>query len=317
MVRADDHDEMEAGKSFTLLDQNRLEETTKPGKSSKGSADIPDASNITERGQHLDAKTMMQDEHGHILDANAIQEAAKDALAFHEAGTLRKAWMRIPALLVTLGLELIVAGCFTSLLETFEKYPLLIAFQPVISAISGNVGLQASSANVRALALCLFGPKDFRQGVWPETKAAFAVACFVGGLTGCIAMVWSTAVGPPHGASSARGAAAFGLAVFCGMLFSVMLAGISGSAAPLLFKICKFDPSSLAGPLETAIQDIVGGTVLLMLSAAILNSLGDSLEPCPGGDATGCLDACEQSGGLGPSCVMNCMRLLADKACVL
>jgi magnesium transporter len=255
-------------------------------------------------------------EKGHVLDANAIQEAADDALRFHEASTLGKACLRLPALLVTLTLELMVAACFTGLIDTFMKYPLLIAFQPVISAISGNVGLQASSANVRALALCLFGPKDFRQGVWPETKAALAVALMIGGLTGCIAMAWSSIVSQASGGTStAHGAAAFGLAIFCGMLFSVMLAGISGSAAPLLFKMCRFDPSSLAGPLETAIQDIVGGTVLLMLSACILNSLGEEAEECPGGSGEACLQMCALAGG-GQDCVLNtCMRLAAAKIC--
>jgi cation transporter-like permease len=257
-------------------------------------------------------------EQGHVLDAKGIEEAAKDALHFHKASTLGKAFLRIPALLVTLGLELMVAACFTGLIDTFMKYPLLIAFQPVISAISGNVGLQASSANVRALALCIFGPKDFKQGVWPETKAAFAVAVTMGGLTGCVAMAWSSIVSSSAGGTStAQGAVAFGLAIFCGMLFSVMLAGISGSAAPLLFKMCNFDPSSLAGPLETAIQDIVGGTVLLMLSACILNNLGEKSVECPGGSIEGCMSTCtDVNGRLEHDCVLNtCMHFAAKKIC--
>jgi cation transporter-like permease len=256
-------------------------------------------------------------EHGQVLDAKAIEEAAKDALKFHKASTLRKAAMRVPALLVTLCLELMVAACFTGLIDTFMKYPLLIAFQPVISSVSGNVGLQASSANVRALALSLFGPKDFNQGVWPETKAAFAVAVFMGGLTGCVAMAWSSVVSEhAGGTSTAQGAVAFGLAIFCGMLFSVMLAGISGSAAPLLFKMCHFDPSSLAGPLETAIQDIVGGTVLLMLSACILNGIGEKAAECPGGSAEACMSMCKVEGVLNPDCILNtCMHFVASKVC--
>merc|ERR1712070_858683 len=138
-------------------------------------------------------------------------------------------------------------------------------------------------------------------------------AVMLGGLTGCVAMAWSHIVSDSAGGTStAQGAFAFGLAIFCGMLFSVMLAGISGSAAPLLFKMCNFDPSSLAGPMETAIQDIVGGTVLLMLSACILNGLGEKADECPGGSIEGCMSHCTFDGTLNQNCVLNtCMRLAA------
>merc|ERR1712070_284467 len=139
-------------------------------------------------------------------------------------------------------------------------------------------------------------------------------AVMLGGLTGCVAMAWSHIVSDSAGGTStAHGAFAFGLAIFCGMLFSVMLAGISGSAAPLLFNMCRFDPSSLAGPLETAVQDIVGGTVLLMLSACILNGLGEKAEVCPGGSGEACLLTCKVEGHLDRDCVLNtCMRLVAS-----
>merc|ERR1712048_103946 len=81
----------------------------------------------------------------------------------------------------------------------------------------------------------------------------------------------------------------FGSAIWLGMFFSVLSAGISGSAAPLLFKRLKCDPSALAGPLETAFQDIIGGSVLLALSAYILKTFAHH-EACPSDDLSSCLN---------------------------
>merc|ERR1711908_148799 len=93
------------------------------------------------------------------------------------------------------------------------------------------------------------------------------------------------------------GAAAFTFAIAFGMLCSCLSAALTGSAAPLIFKRCGFDPSAMAGPLETAFQDIVGGTILLSISAAILNAFGDPPAPdddsvAAGQSCLGCLEAC-------------------------
>merc|ERR1719446_787550 len=97
---------------------------------------------------------------------------AKDAIIMHRASPFEKARLRIFALLVTFALEMIVCFVFTKYTDEFNKYPLLIAFQPVISAISGNVGLQCSSVNVRALAVGLADVRHSGKAVCPELKAS-------------------------------------------------------------------------------------------------------------------------------------------------
>merc|ERR1711976_445387 len=84
-------------------------------------------------------------------------------------------------------------------------------------------------------------------------------------------------------------------AMWLGMCVAVVSAGATGSMAPLLFKFLKIgDPSALAGPLETAFQDIIGSSALLALSAAILMAW-TAIQDCPGGDLGGCIDSCSQS----------------------
>lgn len=222
------------------------------------------------------------------VDTSKLGTCAEDAISMHKAGMVKRARLRLPALFLTLVLELLVAFVISRYTDTFNDYPLLIAFQPVISAISGNVGLQSSSINVRALAVGLADVRKLGRAVLPEVKASVILGVTMGIALGAVALFWYS---PPFSGDvhTWRGACFFSLAIFIGMFCSVMTAGLTGSAAPLVFKRCGFDPSAMAGPLETAFQDIVGGTILLAVSAAILSAWGDGNSNC---DVGGCIDGC-------------------------
>merc|ERR1712046_13307 len=221
----------------------------------------------------------------------------------YKASAFKKAKLRFTALLTTFCLEMIVAFVFASYTDTFNKFPLLIAFQPVISAISSNVGLQCSSVNVRALAVGLADVRRPGRSVWPEVKAGLYSAIVMSLILGVVCLFWDKS---DSDTNTWKGAVAFAFALGFGMFCSVMSAAITGSAAPLIFKRCGFDPSAMAGPLETAFQDIVGGTVLLAISAAILNAFGD--PPAPDDDTVaikhGCL-ACIQSCNAATATILN------------
>jgi Mg/Co/Ni transporter MgtE len=200
---------------------------------------------------------------------------AKDAYTLHAAGTFGKFRLRAPALFCTFIIEFMLqTTLFSAFADNFQAYPLLAAMQGTVSAVSGNVGLQASSTNVRGLALGLFTPRDFVKGVWPETKAAFAVCTILGAFIAVFSCItYHLNLGGGFGYGGWQGAMAMGLATWVGLCLAVLTAGISGAAAPLLFKRCGFDPSVMAGPLETAFQDVVGGVAVLGLAGLIMKAL--------------------------------------------
>lgn len=252
-----------------------------------------------------------------------IPEAAKDAHTLNEASAMRKTMKRFPALCATLALEMIVATVMSNYTDTFNRFPLLVCMFPVISAISGNVGLQASSANVRALALDIFRPGDFFRGVWPEIKASVAVSFSIGLIFFLIGFIWYRLAGGKYGTGGdVHDSFVFAFAMWLGMCVAVVSAGATGSLAPLLFKYLKIgDPSALAGPLETAFQDIIGSSALLALSAAILLAW-TATQDCPGGDLSGCIDTCTLgaaanvlSVNLNQTCLNNCVDLAGQGIC--
>ncbi|KDO28116.1 hypothetical protein SPRG_20273 [Saprolegnia parasitica CBS 223.65] len=173
----------------------------------------------------------------------------------------QRAYRRLFALLLTLTIELFVAFVISRYTHTLETFPLLMAFMPVISAVSGNVGLQSSSIVTRALALGLVSLDEAADALRREVEAALLLGLALGLVTGVIAGLWQQWV-------------VFGVVVGVSQFASIMTASITGSAAPLVGKYFNYDPATTAGPMETAIQDVVGNSFFLIFASSLLTFLG-------------------------------------------
>jgi len=244
-----------------------------------------------------------------------------DARAVHETSSLQRMKQRLPALLVTFAIEMVVGFVISNFTDTFKRYPLLISFQPVISAISGNFGLQASSTNIRALAVGLLSTKrgDMLSAIGREVRTGAFAGVAMASVAGATAFFWYSPLASGDGHTWA-GAWAFAASIWVGLFISIMSAALTGSAAPLLSKRCGMDPTATAGPLETAFQDVVGGTALLALSACILAAFGDYAGECPGGSLSSCIDLCQGMGGFNVtadrwSCVHSCVAMVDEGLC--
>ncbi|KAF0690471.1 Aste57867_18127 [Aphanomyces stellatus] len=185
-------------------------------------------------------------------------DPAYDAIVMHRLSSTQRACGRLPALLATFAIELVVAFVVSRFTATLQTFPLLIAFMPVISAVSGNVGLQSSSIVTRALALGLISPDDAVAAIRRELSAAVVLGALLGLVTGVIAAVWQNWL-------------VFGVVVGVAQFLSIWTAALTGSAAPLVAKWFSMDPASAAGPMETAIQDVVGNSLFLVFASSLLN----------------------------------------------
>ena len=63
----------------------------------------------------------------------------------------------------------------------------------------------------------------------------------------------------------------FGGVLFFGSWISMMIACFNGASTPILADSCGLDPAKVAGPLETALQDIFGQTFLLGASFLVFS----------------------------------------------
>jgi len=205
------------------------------------------------------------------LDA-AIQQmelAHADANRTDKSSNAQNAARRIGALLITLGIELVVAFVVSEYTDTLEEFCLLIAFQPVISAISGNIGLQSSATNIQGLSAGVRNYRSCWKGIIKDVATGLYLSLAMGILLGGIACGWSISKN-----RNTEAGLVFGAVIGFGQFAAGIAAAFTGALAPHLFKRLGVNPTDLAGPFETAFQDVVGTSVLLMFSGAVLKTYG-------------------------------------------
>mmetsp|Transcript_9692 Transcript_9692/g.29002 ORF Transcript_9692/g.29002 Transcript_9692/m.29002 type:complete len:98 (+) Transcript_9692:1297-1590(+) len=70
---------------------------------------------------------------------------------------------------------------------------------------------------------------------------------------------------------------ALAVTIFVAQFVSILTAGLTGTLAPLMFTfIFRRDSGQWGGPLETAIQDIIGSFAMIVLSYHTLLAFGTS-----------------------------------------
>lgn len=181
-----------------------------------------------------------------------------DAEKMEKLSPFGEAKIRVPWLLGTMAIELCAGMVIAHYDAILKEVILLASFMPVISAISGNVGLQSAAITVRAI------DTGQRKGIWKSVKkegaTSLLMALVCGTVLGTIGSIWSKEI-------------PFGLVIGAALICSMLTAGLMGTVIPILSKKLGFDPATTAGPFETAFQDVVGFFVFLWLATQMLHWL--------------------------------------------
>jgi magnesium transporter len=189
-----------------------------------------------------------------------LRLAGTDAEEMALRSHVQVARLRLPWLMGTMVIELGAGLVISRFDDVLQQVILLVTFMPVISAISGNVGLQAAAIVVRGLDTGHIQLQGWRRHVAKEfaTSAILALSC--GGMLGTVGAIWS-------------GRLPFGIVIGGALTCSMLTAGFMGTAIPMLSKRLGFDPAATAGPFETAFQDVVGFAVFLWLASLLIRFL--------------------------------------------
>jgi len=156
-----------------------------------------------------------------------------------------------PALFITFCIELgnsLVLGHNGDMLRDHFT---LVLFIPVISAIAGNIGLQTSSSVTSFLNLRIIDKKPYSVvGLMGKYVSHCMLQMVVlAAMMGGLADIWKTDDICRH---------SHGLIVLVGAMVNMLIASVAGVGTPILLNAFGYDPSSGAGPFETALQDVVG-----------------------------------------------------------
>ena len=188
------------------------------------------------------------------------QLVGSDAAEMDRRTPVQVAWLRLPWLLGTMGIELVAGGIIARFGHVLQEVILLASFMPVISAVSGNVGLQAAAIVVRGLDTGHVSLANWANAVRRELLTALTIALVAGVSLSAVAMVWSRRI-------------PFGLVVGASMTCAIVTAGLMGTVIPMLSKKAGFDPATTAGPFETAFQDVIGFSVFLWMAQLLVRWL--------------------------------------------
>lgn len=203
-----------------------------------------------------DVVDVLKEEH----DEDVARMAGTDSVSVGQRSPVRMAFMRLPWVMMTLLLQLIAGVVVHVFDRTLSQIILLASFMPIISAISGNTGLQSAAMIVRGIAT---GQVDTKRW-WLPMRRQLIVTLIVGSACG---LVLGMIAGAWHGTFL------FGFVVGTSMFISINFSGAIGTATPMISHSLGFDPAITAGPFETAFQDIIGITVFLSLATAMLQWL--------------------------------------------
>jgi len=185
--------------------------------------------------------------------------------ALLKANVVLRAIKFFPALFITFGIELGNSAVLGSNENMLSSHFTLVLFIPVISAIAGNIGLQTSSSVTAYINL----RNDKKQRVQTSlllrkyTSHCFLQVLVLGSVMGIIAAFWMPS-DPCH--------LPYGLIVFCGACTNMIIASIAGVFTPILLNKFGYDPSSGAGPFETALQDVIGAMFFVEFARGVISS---------------------------------------------
>ena len=72
-----------------------------------------------------------------------------------------------------------------------KAYTLIVSFMPAISALSGNLGLQASANTIRGLGTGHIDQERYFSNMWKEMKSGFLSATIIATIICVIGTLWA------------------------------------------------------------------------------------------------------------------------------
>lgn len=201
----------------------------------------------------------------------AIEDIADETIA-QMAGTGEKVreheptWKRIlaraPWLVVTLCAGLLNVGVMSSI-QGYEAGILtfVLFFVPLITGLSGNIGIQCSTVLVRSMATGGLSSGSKGKAIGKEISAGVLSGVMFGFLAGLL--VWSLdfvgVSAPGH----------VGLIVGVGLCGACFTSTLLGVFSPLFFVRIGVDPAIASGPIITAISDFLSMSIYFLIALGI------------------------------------------------
>ena len=173
---------------------------------------------------------------------------------------------RAPVICLLALFWLVTATIIRGFEEMLAGHALLVATMPMVMAIGGMVGSQASTLIIRALSAqnraC-----SFRTVLGKEVLVSLALAVILAVIALGNAVFLQLGSHEDAGwGTTLRTASVIGLAMAADVVFAAVL----GAGIPNLVKWMRIDPAMISTPAVTAMTDLTGASIYLLLVTALL-----------------------------------------------
>lgn len=196
-----------------------------------------------------------------ILDEERSEDIAHLAGApdeeILESSALVISRARIPWLLVAFIGELVAAFILNSFNLPIETQLVFAIFIPVIMAMGGASGQQASVTVVRGLAIGDIKLQDTRKRLFKEFRISLVSSTFFALILFSVVYYWQGLL--------------FATILGTSMFIVINNATILGAMVPLMFKRLNIDPALAAAPLVSTSNDIIGLVIYLSITTLFLS----------------------------------------------
>jgi len=170
---------------------------------------------------------------------------------------------RLPWLLLIYVIESLTASVIKGYEDVIQRIAVAAAFIPLIMDTGGNVGSQASSMVVRALALGEISEKN-RGDVAYVLLKELATSATIGAVMALLGFAFSYLVG---------GNARLALSIALTLFLVVVFADLIGASLPLVARRLGLDPAAISSPFVTTIVDVSVAVIYLSLVAKLVLGL--------------------------------------------
>lgn len=180
-----------------------------------------------------------------------------DGENYFQMSLLEVARKRVVWLFVLLIANTVTGTIIKSQEDILKQVVILTAFIPLLTGTGGNVGAQSSTVVIRGMST-----DDMKSlGGWEVVGREAIAGAFLGIMLGSIATVWAYFL---------QGRAEVAFTVGISLVAIAVIASVSGSALPFLFRSLRLDPALMSAPFITTAVDVLGVLIYFYLARVIL-----------------------------------------------
>ncbi|MEZ5965911.1 MAG: magnesium transporter [Planctomycetota bacterium] len=211
---------------------------------------------------HDDAADIGQEEHTEEVEKMVGVTGETEATGYMEESVLSQLRRRSPMIVFLACFWFFTASVIKSFEHTLVSQPVLLALLPMVMATGGMIGSQASSLIIRGLAIGHLSPRELPMVLWKELRVSGGTALALSGVA--FAQAWVL------GGSTVQELMPVALAIAVAMAVDVLCAALFGATVPILVKALRGDPALFSVPSVTALTDLSGASIYIMVVTAML-----------------------------------------------